>query len=99
MSSADDHRPIDAVASSGDLKSPFLIHLKGWLFLLIAAMSGGLLICLTLDARIALLLGLCVWSACRFYFYAFYVIERWVDRRYRFAGLGSFIAYLVRRRR
>jgi hypothetical protein len=99
MASPDDLRPVDPVASPGDLKSPLLIHLKGWLFLAIAVLSGAMLICLTMDWRVAALLGMTVWAACRFYFYAFYVIERWVDGRYRFAGLGSFIAYLIRRRR
>ncbi len=47
----------------------------------------------------ALLLGVAIWSFCRFYYFAFYVIEKYVDPGYRFAGLSSFALYLVGKRR
>ena len=61
-------------------------------------MSSSLLILQTLDLAVALLLGLTVWSFCRFYYFAFYVIEQYVDHEYRFAGLGSFLHYVLFRR-
>jgi len=45
-----------------------------------------------------LLLAVAVWCFARSYYFAFYVIERYVDPGYRFAGLGSFVRYLLRRR-
>jgi hypothetical protein len=36
---------------------------------------------------------------CRSYYFAFYVIERYVDPGYRFSGLGSFVLYVVRGRK
>ena len=47
----------------------------------------------------ALLLATAVWCFARFYYFAFYVIEHYVDPGYKFAGLGSFVAYLFRRRK
>ena len=35
-------------------------------------------------------LALVIWCFCRFYYFAFYVIERYVDPGYKFSGLGSF---------
>jgi len=48
--------------------------------------------------RVAVLLVVSVWCFCRFYYFAFYVIERYVDSRYKFSGLGSFFAYLWKSR-
>jgi hypothetical protein len=48
--------------------------------------------------RTAALLAIAIWSFCRLYYFAFYVIEKYVDSSYRFAGLGSFVLYLLRRR-
>jgi hypothetical protein len=44
------------------------------------------------------LLVISVWSFCRFYYFAFYVIEHYVDSGYRFSGLWSFAVYLLRLR-
>lgn len=79
-----------------DLKTPALIHAKGLLFLLLALLAGGVLIAEHPTLRFAGLLAIAVWAACRFYYYVFYVVEHYVDRRYRFAGLWSFVVYLVR---
>jgi len=49
--------------------------------------------------RAGLLLAVSVWCFCRSYYFAFYVIEHYVDPGYRFSGLGSFIRYCIGRRR
>jgi len=82
-----------------DLTSPFLIKLKGWLFLLIGLAASGLLMYEAPSLRVAVLLALAVWSFCRFYYFAFYVIEHYVDPGYRFSGLASFARYSFRRQR
>ena len=41
---------------------------------------------------------LAIWSFCRAYYFAFYVIEHYVDPAFRFAGLLDFAKYLLRRK-
>jgi hypothetical protein len=77
-----------------DLKNPTLIYLKGWLFLVAGAVAAGLLLAEAPRLKVALLLATCVWCFCRFYYFAFYVIQHYVDPAYKFAGLGSFFIYL-----
>lgn len=79
-----------------DLKSPRLIYLKGFLFLLLGCIAAGLLLAEHFELKTALLLAIAIWSFCRCYYFAFYVIEHYVDPAYKFAGLTSFAIYLVR---
>lgn len=80
----------------GDLKDRRLIIGKGLLFLVTGAMAAGLLLIENWSWRNAVELTICVWCFCRFYYFAFYVIEKYVDHRFRFAGLSSFVLYLLR---
>lgn len=82
----------------GDLKSPRVIIAKGFLFLFAGILAGAILLWEHPEPKVAALLAVAVWCFSRFYYFAFYVIERYVDGQYRFAGLGSFFLYLVRRR-
>jgi hypothetical protein len=82
----------------GDLTNPKWIIAKGFLFLLAGVMAAAALLLEHPTLKVALLLGLAVWCFARFYYFAFYVIEHYVDPGYRFAGLGSFALYLLRRR-
>ena len=65
---------------------------------MIGSISAGLLLAQNFDAQAAVLLGLVIWSFCRAYYFAFYVIERYVDSKFRFAGLASALQYLLTRR-
>ena len=76
-----------------DLTDPRWIKLKGILFLLIAVLSAVLLILEKPALKTGLLLAISIWCSCRFYYFAFYVIERYVDPSYRFSGLWSFAVY------
>jgi hypothetical protein len=82
-----------------DLTNPKLIYAKGVLFLLIGVLSSILLIVPRWNWRDAVLLAAAVWGFCRAYYFAFYVIEHYVDREFRFAGLWSFVRYLMTRKR
>ncbi len=82
----------------GDLQAPHWIYLKGFLFLFGGLLAGGLLLLEHPTWKDAALLALAVWCFCRFYYFAFYVIEHYVDSDYKFAGLGSFVRYLWTRR-
>ena len=81
-----------------DLKSPRLIIAKGFLFLLCGMLAAGLLLYEHPTLRVGVLLVLAVWCFSRFYYFAFYVIEKYVDGRYRFSGLGSFLVWLWKHR-
>jgi hypothetical protein len=82
-----------------DLQSARAMWLKGWLFLVIGLLSAAMLLVEHWSWRTALLLALCVWGFCRAYYFAFYVIERWVDPSFKFSGLGRFIVHAWRSRR
>ena len=81
-----------------DLTNPKLIYLKGVLFLLCGALASTALLLEHPTLRTALLLALSVWCFARFYYFCFYVIGRYVDPAYRFAGLSSFARYVVGKR-
>lgn len=83
----------------GDLTNPKVIKLKGVLFLVAGILASVLLLIDTPNLRTAALLVIAIWSFCRFYYFAFYVIEHYVDPGYRFAGLGSFLRYCWQRRK
>ena len=82
-----------------DLTNPFWIKLKGLLFLFIGIVAGILLFLDSPTLKTAGLLAMAVWSFCRFYYFAFYVIEKYVEPSYKFSGLLSFARYLFHRRR
>lgn len=82
-----------------NLTGPRWIKAKGILFLLVGLSSSAILITERPELKLALLLGIAVWSFCRFYYCAFYVIEHYVDPAYHFSGLWSFARYLLRRPR
>lgn len=82
-----------------DLRSKHLIVLKGVLFLAILVMSGGLVLASLPGWRTACLLALVAWSSARFYYFLFYVLERYVDSRLKYAGVLALIQELVSRGR
>jgi len=81
-----------------DLKNPSLVITKGFLFLGLGLLASTLLLLEAWNIKVLVLLAIAVWAFCRFYYFAFYVIEHYVDPQYRFAGLWSFFRYLFRRR-
>jgi hypothetical protein len=82
-----------------DLTSPVWIKAKGLLFLLIGIAAAILVFLDNPGWKTAGLLALAIWSFCRFHYFAFYVIEKYIDPGYKFSGLISFAKYLFRRRR
>ena len=71
----------------GDLRNPRVIVCKGFLFLASGMLSAGLLMAENPSFQKAFLLGVTIWSFCRFYYFAFYVIEKYLDHKFRFRGL------------
>jgi len=82
-----------------ELKSSRWIFAKGLLFLSLGLLCATLLLAEFRSLRAAALLVVAIWCFCRFYYFAFYVIERYVDPSYRFSGLVSFARYVLQRRR
>ena len=78
-----------------DISNPKVLKFKGVLFLLLGVLSGGLLITIAADWRVALLLGISVWAFARFYYFAFYVLEHYADREFRYSGLLDLVRYLL----
>jgi hypothetical protein len=82
----------------GDITSKRLLIVKGGLFVALGLLASGAILLQHPDWRLALLLAVAVWAFCRAYYFAFYVVQHYIDSEFRFAGLGSVIAYLWRRR-
>jgi hypothetical protein len=80
-----------------DIKSPALLYAKGFLMLAVGSLASILLLIERFDIRSAILLAVAVWGFCRAYYFAFYVIEHYIDPQYRFAGLVDFIRYCTNR--
>ena len=81
-----------------NITNPRLLYFKAALFLITGLLSAGLLILECPTVKVVLLLALATWCSCRAYYFAFYVVEHYVDAGYRFSGLGSFFRYLWRTR-
>ena len=81
-----------------DLASHRAIFWKGWMFLGIAILATANILFIAPRWEVGVLLAIALWAAARWYYFMFYVIERYVDPSFRFAGLGSFLKYIVKRR-
>lgn len=81
-----------------DIKSPRLLYVKGVLFLLTGIAATVVLLIYAPMLEVGVLLAIAVWSFSRFYYFAFYVIQHYVDGEYRFAGLFDFVKYACRKR-
>jgi len=69
-----------------ELKNPNWIKFKGVLFLVVGILAALLLIYEHQGVKTVLLLSIAVWCFCRFYYFAFYVIEHYVDSSYPLFG-------------
>lgn len=83
----------------GDIRSARLLYIKCGLFVVLGLIASALLLLEAPSTKVALLLAIAVWAFARAYYFAFYVIQHYVDPGYRYAGLGSFFRYLITRRR
>lgn len=82
----------------GDLTNPKLIKLKGTLFLVVMGLlSSALLLIDNFSFKIGVLLIIAIWSFCRSYHLAFYLIEHYVDSHFKFAGFLDFARHLMKR--
>jgi hypothetical protein len=82
-----------------DLSDPRLLYGKWILFLLGGIISGGLILYELPTLKVAFLLAIAIWCFARSYYFAFYVIEHYIDPSYRFSSLWAFVCYLCGDRR
>ena len=82
-----------------DIKNPRLLYAKGALFVLGGIMAAGLILVERPTVKVAVLLAIAIWCFARAYYFAFYVIEHYVDPSYKFAGLWAFARYVFGKRR
>ena len=75
----------------GDLKSKEALLAKGILFLCLLLLSAAVLFSQAPSAYTACLLLVLIWSSCRFYYFLFYVLERYVDRSLRYPGIVAML--------
>ena len=80
-----------------DLRSPALLYLKGGLFLLLGSAAAAILLLDSPTLRTAGLLALAIWGFSRAYYFAFYVVEHYIDPGFRYAGLLDFARHAVRK--
>lgn len=82
----------------GDLTSKRIIVAKGWMFLAIAAMSACLIVQRSPNIVTAILVGALVWSSCRFYYFLFHVLEKYVDPEMKYRGVWHLYGQMKRAR-
>ena len=78
-----------------DIKSPKLLYAKAGLLLFLGLFASVLLLIEAPSWRVAAFLLIAVWAFCRAYYFAFYVIQHYVDPSFRFAGLWDFAKYVL----
>jgi hypothetical protein len=72
--------------------------MKGVAFLVLGLLAGLSLLLRYPSLITSFLLLVTVWAFCRFYYFAFYVIEHYVDPTFRFSSLSSLAHYALRRK-
>jgi hypothetical protein len=80
-----------------DLTSKKVIVLKGILFLCIIIGASTLILIEHPTLRVVLALCVLIWASARFYYFLFYVLEKYVDPRLRYSGLVALLSALVQR--
>jgi len=82
---------------AGDLTSARLMYVKAGLFVVLGGLASAGILVECPSWRVAGLLTLAVWAFARAYYFAFYVVGRWIDPAFRFAGLAAFGVYVWKR--
>lgn len=78
-----------------NLTDPRWIWFKGGLFVVTGVLASLVLIANSPSLQTIVLLAVAIWSFCRAYYFAFYVIERYVDPKFSFSGLLHFVRYAL----
>ena len=76
-----------------NIESPFWLWIKGGLFVAIGCLCLVFVAMVTQSVQLVAVCCLAIWAFCRAYYFAFYVIENYIDPKFRFAGLLSVLGY------
>jgi hypothetical protein len=79
-----------------DIQGKWLLHAKGCLFLFVGLLAAGSIWMESENIRTALLLLIAIWAFCRFYYYLFYVLENYIGREQKYAGILDALKFIVR---
>ena len=74
------------------------IYIKAFLFLIITMVGFVYCLLLNLNLIFFLMLTTTIWASCRLYYFMFYVITNYVDKKYKFSGIIDFISYLFKKK-
>ncbi len=77
----------------GDIQDSRLLYAKGAVFLLLGVFATILLAIQVPQLSVLLLHAISIWAFARAYYFAFYVIQHYVDPSFRFSGLVAFVRY------
>ena len=80
-----------------DINKVWLLYLKAFLLFLTGFISSILLVLLNFNFKTIVLLLLAIWGFCRAYYFAFDVIQHYVDPSYKFSGLIDFAKYSIKK--
>jgi hypothetical protein len=78
------------------ITSPRILYLKAGLFLLSGVLACVIVLIDRPSMKVGGLLVVAVWSFARAYYFVFYVIQRYVDPEFRYAGIMDALRYLFR---
>ena len=82
-----------------DLTDKRWIVAKGILFLVLALLSGGMQVVFELPPwQELVLLLVCVWASCRFYYFLFHCLHAYVDPELKSAGVLDLLGKWRRKR-
>ncbi len=81
-----------------DITNSRVLYLKAGLFLLGGMLASAIILLELPSVKIAVAMATAIWCFARSYYFAFYVVQHYVDPTYRFAGLLSFARYALTRR-
>jgi type IV secretory pathway TrbD component len=76
-----------------------VLYLKGTLFLLTGLLASAVILLDHPSLKLAALLALAIWAFARAYYFAFYVVQHYIDPSFRYAGLIDFLRRHRRRNR
>lgn len=81
-----------------DLSDPRWLYGKAILFVLGGIVASILILLEQPTVKVGVLLAVAIWCFARAYYFAFYVIEKYIDPSYRFSSLWAFACYVCRGR-
>lgn len=81
-----------------DLTSPWWIYTKAVGFVMIGLAASALILLQMPRWDVAIYLAISIWAFARAYYFAFYVVEHYIDPNYRYAGLISFLKHIWKTR-